>query len=343
MNLFTSLLLFSWFVAGTVGTLANKYTISIFRFPLLLTVCIIGFGTVVDYLIVKRRGVAAPKFCPKTMVMLLPIVFSVLFSKTLTFVAFGSIPVSLTLTVKSASPLFSVVLEKFVSGKTPGLYACLTLVPIAVGVTMSSISEVQFALHGLIAAASSTLMVVAQTMYTKRCMEKVKTLDPLLLHLYTSATAMVIVVPYLLYTATNYYLAHRDRMASPTLDRKMDTQALEMSNFLSTVQPLLIIILGVGCVYIQNMSSLAFLNATSTISHQVATTCNKFLVIMSTIFVFHEPVSVTNVCGFVVAGLGFLAYTLASSSDPAQCKLQDKLLPTDAQGEGGDVEMGAIS
>lgn len=255
------------------------------------------------------------------MFVLLPVVFSVLFSKTLTFIAFGSIPVSLTLTVKSASPLFSVALEKIISGRSPSGKACLALIPIALGVTMSTISEVHFAWTGLLAAATSTLMVVGQTMYTKHCLDKYENLDPLLLHLYTSATAMLIVVPYLIYTAVTFYLAHPGFAHSPmSLSHPIDL--VDPTAIASALQPLLITLLGVGCVYIQNMSSLAFLHATSTISHQVATTCNKFFVIVATIFVFHEAVSTTNVVGFVVAGMGFLCYTSASSQDKVK-KMHD--------------------
>eukprot|EP00462_Mataza_sp_D1_P000006 CAMPEP_0175088404 /NCGR_PEP_ID=MMETSP0086_2-20121207/233_1 /TAXON_ID=136419 /ORGANISM="Unknown Unknown, Strain D1" /LENGTH=351 /DNA_ID=CAMNT_0016360841 /DNA_START=263 /DNA_END=1318 /DNA_ORIENTATION=+ len=271
----------------------------------------------------------------KVMIRLLPIVFSVLFSKSLTFVAFGSIPVSLTLTVKSAAPIFSVILDKLVYGRLPNTKACVALIPIAVGVTLSSITEVKFALWGLVAAAASTLMVVAQTMYTKSCMEKISTLDPLLLHLYTSTAAIVVMVPYVLYSVCTLYLS---QAVAPETGTKLDKLGLmDTSVILSAFQPFLVLSLGVGCVYVQNMSSLAFLDATSTISHQVATTCNKFTVIVASILYFHEPVSTANVGGFVVALVGFFLYTHANNNHVPQ----HKTVSGECDGSSmSDVELG---
>lgn len=348
---FTVFLLVSWFIAGTVGTVANKYSLNLFGFPLLLTACIITFGCIIDFIVVKHRGIHGSKFDLKIAFMLFPVVVSVLFSKTLTFIAFGSIPVSLALTVKAASPLFSVLMERIVLKKTPSKKACVALVPIAIGVTMSSISEVQFAFYGMIAAIVSTLMVVCQTMYTKRCLETIQELDPLLLHLYTSTTAMLFVLPYLIYSAGSYYLAYGG-MATENLQALDVVRSLiDPFSVISFLQPMLIVLLGVGCVYIQNMSSLAFLHATSTTSHQVATTCNKFTVIVSTIFIFHEPASTTNVLGFVIAGVGFLCYTTATEEKKIKDFSlgveeifvdQDNILPLQTKQSKVDIEMGTI-
>lgn len=216
---------------------------------------------------------------------------------------------------------------------------------------MSSISEVQFAFYGMIAAIVSTLMVVCQTMYTKRCLETIQELDPLLLHLYTSTTAMLFVLPYLIYSAGSYYLAYGG-MATENLQALDVVRSLiDPFSVISFLQPMLIVLLGVGCVYIQNMSSLAFLHATSTTSHQVATTCNKFTVIVSTIFIFHEPASTTNVLGFVIAGVGFLCYTTATEEKKIKDFSlgveeifvdQDNILPLQTKQSKVDIEMGTI-
>lgn len=77
-----------------------------------------------------------------------PVSFGMVFNKMFTYLSYGLVPVSLTHTVKASSPIFAVLLSYFWMGRTFPKSVYLSLVPIVVGVSLASISEMEYNVRG---------------------------------------------------------------------------------------------------------------------------------------------------------------------------------------------------
>jgi solute carrier family 35 protein E2 len=60
--------------------------------------------------------------------------------------------VSFVETIKSSSPLFTVIISKCLIGEHTGFYTKLTLLPIMIGLALCSSFELEFSLFGFLAA-----------------------------------------------------------------------------------------------------------------------------------------------------------------------------------------------
>ena len=78
-----------------------------------------------------------------------------------------------------------------------------------------------------------------------------------------------------------------------------------------------LLLFSVSLHYLQNISSIYFLAHVSVLSHQVAQSLKRLLVIACSVFYFHTPVTALNVIGMSLALVGFFAYSLAKQTAAA--------------------------
>ena len=109
-----------------------------------------------DYLISLQHKSLRKSFSWSSYVSLLPAATALIGSRVLTYVSYGQIPASLTHTIKASAPIFSVFLSRFYLKHVVHPVVVLSLVPIIVGVTLSSVTDVEFEWWGFVAAMSST-------------------------------------------------------------------------------------------------------------------------------------------------------------------------------------------
>ena len=72
------------------------------------------------------------------------------------------------------------------------------MVPLTLGVTLSALTELNFVLVGFFAAIAAALANVLNSIYTKRAISHVACPDPIIFHMYTAATATLMLTPYAL-------------------------------------------------------------------------------------------------------------------------------------------------
>ena len=79
-----------------------------------------------------------------------------------------SASVAFTSTVKTLGPAFTIVFSRLALGERLGLARVLSVVPIILGVAITTITEAEFAWVGLVAAVLSTLAAALQSVLSKR-------------------------------------------------------------------------------------------------------------------------------------------------------------------------------
>ena len=78
-----------------------------------------------------------------------------------------------------------------------------------------------------------------------------------------------------------------------------------------------LLLFSVSLHYLQNISSIYFLAHVSVLSHQVAQSLKRLLVIACSVLYFHTPVTALNVVGMSLALVGFFSYSLTKQTATA--------------------------
>jgi solute carrier family 35 protein E1 len=111
---------------------------------------------------------AADRILFRYQTALIPISCLKLLASVATFTTLLKVPVSYAHTIKALMPLCSVVLSRIILDEHHSWKMLLTLVPIVVGVVVSSATEMEFNLSGLIAALTSMFLLSIQTIFSKK-------------------------------------------------------------------------------------------------------------------------------------------------------------------------------
>lgn len=316
-----------WYASAVLGTIVNKQLMRVFPYPIVLSVLHLAVGIVMDYLISLQHKSLRGPFPTSSYLALLPAAFTLIASRVLTYVSYGQIPASLTHTIKASSPIFSVFLSRFYLKHVVHPVTVLSLVPIIVGVTLSSVTDLEFELYGFVAAMLSTLVGSLQNVFTKHGLVSIES-DPVVLHLHTSLLALAMAVPAALLTD----IRKLGWPTSPPFD-VMVPNAFTGAPFF-TPNALYIskmLVLSVFLQYIQTMGSLFVLSGVSAVTHQVSATLKRLVMIVATIIYFGNPVVFLNYVGIFLALSGFFFYGIASTkcrSKPTMPMSSDTLLPT---------------
>ena len=85
-----------------------------------------------------------------------------------------------------------------VSVVSSAIASCAALAPLTIGVILSAVTELNLVLVGFLAAIAAALANVLNSIYTKRAISHVACPDPIIFHMYTAATATIILLPYAL-------------------------------------------------------------------------------------------------------------------------------------------------
>jgi solute carrier family 35 protein E1 len=106
-------------------------------------------------------------------------------------VALSHVPVSFVHTIKALSPLFTVLAYRFYYDTVYPERVYFALVPLTVGVMLACGFDLAFNFVGLICALASTLVFVAQNIFSKGLFKEGK-LDKLNMLLYSSSSSFIL-------------------------------------------------------------------------------------------------------------------------------------------------------
>ncbi|BAM81610.1 probable glucose 6 phosphate/phosphate translocator [Cyanidioschyzon merolae strain 10D] len=158
---------FMWYLYNVVFNIVNKKTLNMWSYPWVLSTIQLGVGalyvSVLWLLGLRRRPQVNGKLIRS---LILPSLFHTIGHAT-SCLSFSSVAISFTHTVKSAEPVVGALgsalfLHEYYS---PMVY--FAMIPIIVGVALSSISELTFTMAGFLNAMASNFAFVARNVTSK--------------------------------------------------------------------------------------------------------------------------------------------------------------------------------
>ncbi|CAF0829225.1 unnamed protein product [Rotaria sordida] len=185
-------------------------------------------------------------------------------------VALKYIAVSFVATIKSSSPLFTVIISRIILGEKTSNWTKFSMVPITLGLCLCSSFELSFNLFGFLCALGTNIFDCLQNVYSK----------------------ILISGEHYRYSAT-----------------ELQFWASLLASLKLTSKTLVFLYIFNGFVYhIQSVAAFAIMAYISPITHSVANTIKRALLIWISIIIFHNPVTFLSGAGTFIVIFGVIIY-----------------------------------
>lgn len=304
-----------WYASSIIGNNAGKAVLPLFPYPYTLSVMQFGLGAMsipLSYFLTGRPTqhiLSMPRtFFKRGLFLGVTGICSNLFHR----VALMFISVSFSHTIKATQPLFSAILSYVLLGHRFSLRTVVALLVVVLGVGMSALTEFDFNLLGFVAATLSAFSMSVANTVQKSFMGKsnqsslpvtseagqpqVSSFDQNELFFLTNFFSVLMMLPF-------WWLIDGKRMWAAT---NPDWETYYVS---------LMVLGNTAPNVVQHFSSLTILNLLSPVSHSLANSCKRVLVIAISVVVFRNPVSLLNFIGMACALIGVFAYQQSLSAE----------------------------
>lgn len=290
--------IFLWYGANIYFNIVNKQLLNAFPAPYFIaTMQLVGSG-LVGLLLWAMRLQKAPKMEPALWKALAPVALFHTLGHVTACVAFGAMAVSFAHIVKSAEPVFSVLLSAPLLGTSyPPLAVWASLLPIIGGCAMSSLNEVTFSWPGFLNASASNVGMVLRNIVSKKMMGQFKSLGGINIFILLSTVATVYCAPLAYFMESHKW--------SATLEAAKASVGSQHLYFLMALSALL--------YTAYNVFSYLVLPFFSPVTLSVGNSMKRVAVVISSVLFFRNPVSPLNWAGSALAIFGTYLYSLAST------------------------------
>eukprot|EP00184_Porphyridium_aerugineum_P007614 CAMPEP_0184699540 /NCGR_PEP_ID=MMETSP0313-20130426/5788_1 /TAXON_ID=2792 /ORGANISM="Porphyridium aerugineum, Strain SAG 1380-2" /LENGTH=382 /DNA_ID=CAMNT_0027158655 /DNA_START=66 /DNA_END=1214 /DNA_ORIENTATION=+ len=291
----------SWYAANIAFNIFNKKLLKVF--PLFTTVTLFQLlmGGLVAAFLWTTGLHKFQKPTKKELMSIYPLAIAHLGGNIFTNLSLQQVAVSFTHTIKASEPLFSVVLGKiFTPGAAyhPLVYA--SLLPIVLGVTLASVSEVSFNWAGFLTAMASNVSFQSRNILSKKFMTDVG-LDNLNLFAWISIMSCLTLLPFALILDGGKYVSTFSSLANSGISFTSILKQLCFCGFLH---------------FLYNQFSYIVLQRVNPVTHAVGNTMKRVAVIVSSVLVFRNPVSTLNILGTAIAISGVALYSQVKKLKP---------------------------
>lgn len=319
-----------WYVLSMVYNISNKKALQLLRLPWFvatLQMCM-GLLIFIPLWILKIRELPANTI--EEWNDLISHLKSVAWYQTLTHIsgvtALGAGSVSFIQVIKASEPAFTAFISAAFEREYFPVYVYLTLVPVIMGVAMASVTEINFTWYCFIAGVLANIFAAARGVFAKKqmcgdtkCVEAISPENYYALLTILSATILIpftvciegkqILQLYSLLTITN-----ENAITS-------SISGLRLNALLGLKEGLLSGIL----FYLYNEVSFKALNNVHPITHALSNTVKRIFIILSSVFVFQNPISRTGIFGTILATTGVFLYSLAQFHYKQSSRKENKI------------------
>eukprot|EP00798_Chlamydomonas_sp_ICE-L_P030815 gene30815-35848_t len=314
----TTGLLALWYASNIFYNIYNKQALQVYPHAMTCTFIhiVVAIALMASPLLLKLKPV--PKVTNRTFQAVIPLAILHLVGFLTTNMSLGAVNVSLTHTIKSLEPFFTVVITFFLYGSLPAWPVLVTLLPIVAGVVVASATDLSFNWYGFVTAMGSNFAFQSRNVISKRYMtesslacleggmEPEEVLNETDLFLGISLMALPLAIPVML------------AWDGPGLVSRMAAvQAADPFTLASAAMPANVLgktlIAGV-CRTADVFASYGLLSRLNPVTHSVANCVKRVVVIAVSIVFFATKSSYLNIVGTVLALAGVFAYSMAERS-----------------------------
>lgn len=299
--------IFLWYAFNIVYNISNKTTLNWFPVPWFVSWVQLFIGAIWILPIWGLRLRKRPVVPREAIETLLPISIAHIVGHVGTVVSLGAVAVSFTHVVKSMEPFVNVLGSAMFLQSIFPLPVYLSLVPVVTGVILASVSEVSFTWLGFLSAMSSNFAFTARNIFSKLSMNKPKGENMGAANLFgvLSVMSAVILAPVAL------IVDHPKKVIAAWKTATVGATAVVSA-------PKLLITILISGIFFYLYQEVAFkaLDSVHPITHAVANTVKRVVIIATSILVFQNPITKANAIGSSIALFGVLLYSITKNYFP---------------------------
>lgn len=292
--------IFLWYLFNIAYNIFNKRVLN--TVPLGWTVSIfqLVIGSFYISVLWLTRLRSAPSITLNDLKVLAPIAFFHMLMHTSAVIALGAGSVSFFQIVKAAEPVFTSLLTSMILRQTFKLTVYLSLMPIILGVTLTSLTEANFSWISFAGAMISNLTAGLRAILSKATMQKPVGHNMTPANLFGVLTILAALMGLPLVLIIEFYKVPSEYTR---VFKSANSTASESEAWRD------LIFSGLAFYWYNEVAFLA-LSEIHPITHAVANTVKRVVIILATVAVFGNPVTPLGAVGCTIAVLGTLVYSL---------------------------------
>jgi len=311
-----------WFFLNAVFAIYNKKTLNCFPYPWILSWIQIATGAAMMIGLWAIRVFPAPKLDMKVCKALVPTATLHLIAHVSACASYNFSSVSFMQVVKAAEPVCSVIiLTAFYGGRFSPLVWC-TLIPIVVGVAGGSILEVNFSFIAFVMAMISNVACALRGVTSKEA-QKDLGLEGINLYAAIAIVATVLLLPPTLLVEGKYLVTAFQEAGPAMVKLGYGATAAAFLPFLLT---------GSVFYHLYNQTSYQALAEMNPLSHSVANTVKRVVIILASLAIFKNPITPLGAASAAVAIGGTFLYSLAMQAEKKKKEEEAKASELKAEG-----------
>jgi len=281
-----------WYLSSTLNNILGKQVLTTFPHPMTLT--LIQLFSITTYSIPLLHFYVYKNQPPTTIstqnykIYIIPLAIGKFLASVSSHFSIWSVPVSYAHTVKATMPLFTIALTKILFNTQYSTQTYLSLLPIVLGVTIASLTELNFNTLGLITALISTFFFSLQNVFSKKLLKSTKLHQFELLSTLARISFIIFIPIYVIF----------------------DNNLISASNYV-----VILLFLDGLLSFLQNILAFSFLNLVTPLTYSVGNASKRIFIIVFSVVFFGNHVSFINFIGVLLAVGGVFLYNSARSYD----------------------------
>ncbi|CAI2171952.1 12464_t:CDS:2 [Funneliformis geosporum] len=295
-----------WYASSAITNNTSKQLLNQFNYPVTLTW--VQFIFVGFYCYAFGQGMGLTRIRSPNIGIIrktLPLCLFQIGSHVFSSIATAIVPVSFVHTIKALSPLFTVFFYKFGFGVNYSYPVYVSLIPLTIGVMLACSSSSASSFIGFLFALTSTVIFVAQNIFSKKILFNEKhpgfethKLDKLNISFYSSLSAFSLMTPMWLYYDGFHLLLEYFNSSTAT-------------NTTSGWTIIYYFWLNGTTHFAQAILALSILSMTSPVTYSIASLVKRIFVITASIIWFGQKTTFIQGIGITLTFVGLYMYNQA--------------------------------
>ncbi|CAG7687343.1 unnamed protein product [Allacma fusca] len=308
------ILLIAWHSVSATNNILAKIVLNKFNHPLTVTLVQFFLTTIFTwpllyFKLVKTSENSIGISGRYWVTWLIPLAVAKIITTTSSQWSIAKLSVSYVHTVKASMPIFTVVFLRLLFKKKQTILTYFSLLPIIIGVGISSGTEQSFNIIGFISALIATCGFTLQHIFNKRLLDASQ-IHTFQLVLITGQLSLLLFAPIWVVTDLralwNEY-SDAGKFASVPSIYWMEVTGLLLAD-------------GILC-FLQNLLAFVILSKVAPLTYSVANATKRIEIIIVSIIILQNVVTLFNVLGMTLAVSGVLLYTYAKQRKSSEAKL----------------------
>ncbi|XP_015782338.1 solute carrier family 35 member E1 homolog [Tetranychus urticae] len=288
-----------WYSVSSSNAIVSKTILTHFPFP--MTVSIVQLSSIYVFL---KPILMYLKASEKQVTferryfwrMILPLALGKFAAALSSHISIWKVPISYSHTVKSTMPLFVIFLSRLINGEKQTTKVYLSIIPIVAGVSIATVTELNFNLVGLTFALLSSFIVSLLNIFSKNVMKERPGLHHLALLSILAKYAFFISIPSWIY---------------------MDLFSIFKATTEIPHHLYAYLIIDGFLTFLQNIIAFTILSLVSPLTYSVANSSKRIAIIIVSLITMKNPITFTNMFGMCTAVTGVLLYNRAKHEQNA--------------------------